>query len=391
MQPPRVPKTPPASEHQISATVSFPPQTYDDVEIHVTPGPGDRYLVTLQTALAGDASDPLDQRWSDKDLTSWLTGLERGSMESSMLYAFGKQLFHALFHDHVRDSYAQARGAAQAGLRLRLWIDAPELQALPWELLYDAGQHEFLALSGKALITRYLSVPQGAPPLGVQPPLGVLIVTASPRDQPSLDVAAEEAAVREALAPLQAEGLVRVASLPHAQVMALRETLRDVQPHILHFVGHGTVERGGGALILEDEEGFSRSLSSSALRTVLQRTDVRLAVLNACLTARDTGVEAISSNARQALLGVGPALVRGGLGAVVAMQFSLSTHAAQLFAQDFYRTLARLEPVDQAVSRAREALMLEFGEDQRNWATPVLFLRAPDGVIFARRGLSREN
>jgi hypothetical protein len=81
-------------------------------------------------------------------------------------------------------------------------------------------------------------------------------------------------------------------------------------------------------------------------------------------------------------LGVGPALVDAGLGAVVAMQFSMRDWSARVFAEDFYTTLARLEPVDEAVSRAREALMLQFGEDQRDWATPVLFLRAPDGVIF---------
>ena len=34
--------------------------------------------------------------------------------------------------------------------------------------------------------------------------------------------------------------------------------------------------------------------------------------------------------------------------------------------------------------RAREALMLGSGEDSRDWATPVLFLRSRDGIIFER-------
>jgi hypothetical protein len=272
---------------------------------------------------------------------------------------------------------------------LRLWFDAPELQALPWELLFDAADDEFLTLSGRALVTRYLSVPRGAPPLDVTPPLCVLVAVASPQGHPALEVDAEVAAVRKALAPARAEGLAQVETLPHARVMTLRQALRDVRPHVLHFAGHGAVGPDGGALVLEDEAGDAALLTARQLRIMLQRSgaDVRLAVLNACLTARGEPVEAAAFDAqRRALLGAGPALVRAGLGAVVAMQFSLNDASARLFARDFYDTVARLEPVDLAVSRAREALALEAGTDSRDWATPVLFLRARDGVIFARSG-----
>jgi 3',5'-cyclic AMP phosphodiesterase CpdA len=374
--------TPPAKETR-TPKPSPPSPTYDDFEIHVTPGPGDQPLVTVQTALAGNASDPLDRDWTDEEPATWLTQLELGQMDSNALAAIGKQLFRALFHDHVRDSYVEARGATRTRLRLRLWFDVPELQALPWELLYDAGRHEFLALSSKALITRYLSVPQGTPPLAIKPPLRLLVVTASPSDQPNLDVDAEEAAIRAALAPLEAESLVRVESLPHAQVMDLRDALRDHVPHILHFVGHGAMGPEGGALLLEDADGLARLLPADDLRILLQNTPtVRLAVLNACVTARGDADVARLDEQRRAVLGVGPELVRAGLGAVVAMQFPLGDVSAHLFAQDFYRTLARLEPVDLAVARAREALRIEMGRSSRDWATPVLFLRAPDGIIF---------
>jgi hypothetical protein len=367
------------------------PTAYDDVEIRVTPGPGDQYLVTIHTASGADASDPMDERWTAAVLSQWLTQLEGGQTDRSTLEAIGKQLFLSLFGAHVQVLYAEARGKAAAGLRLRLRFDAPELQALPWELLWDAGpRHEFLALSGKTRITRYLPVPHGTPPLAVAPPLGVLIVTASPRDQLNLDVAAEEAAVRDALAPLEAEGLVRVGSLPHAQALAFREALRDQRPHILHFVGHGAMGSAGGALLLEDAGGLTRVLPADDLRILLQHApSVRLAVLNGCVTAQGAVDVARFDAQRRAILGVGPELVRAGLGAVVAMQFSLSDVSARLFAQDFYQTLARLEPVDLAVVRAREALRLEIGEGSRDWATPVLFLRAPDGVIFAPPGSGR--
>jgi hypothetical protein len=366
------------------------PNPPDDVEIHVGAGADGRYPVTIQTPQAGDASGALELPLPDDRLRGWLADLESEGVDRASQAEIGQALFRALFPDPIRDRYVAALDEAKGGVRLRLWLDAPELQALPWELLYDAVDDEFLALSGRALITRYLSVPRGAPPLTVTPPLRVLVAVASPQGQPALDVEAEIAAVRAALAPAEAEGLAQVETLPHARVMALRGALRDLRPHILHFAGHGAVGPDGGALVLEDEAGDAVLLSARQLRILFQRSgaDVRLAVLNACLTARGEPVEAAALDARRrALLGVGPALVRAGLGAVVAMQFSLNDASARLFARDFYDTVARLEPVDLAVSRAREALALGAGTDSRDWATPVLFLRARDGVIFAPAAL----
>jgi hypothetical protein len=64
------------------------------------------------------------------------------------------------------------------------------------------------------------------------------------------------------------------------------------------------------------------------------------------------------------------------------MGFSLPDASGRVFARDFYEMLARLLPVDVCTSRAREALLLEAGRDSRDWVAPVLFLRAPDGVLF---------
>jgi CHAT domain-containing protein len=316
-----------------------------------------------------------------------LAQLEDEAADRQRQAEIGQALFRALFHEAIRDLYMKAVGRSRTALRLRLWFDAPELQALPWELLYDAVHGEFLGLSERVLVTRYLPAPLGEPPLAVEPPLRVLVATASPHGHPALDVEAEADAVQEALAPLATRGQAQVKVLHHVQVTTLRSTLREYNPHVLHFSGHGAVGLDGGALLLEDEAGDAALLSARQLRIMLQRpgADVRLAVLNACLTARGEPVEAAAFDAqRRALLGVGPALVRARLGAVVAMQFSLSDASARLFARDFYDTVARLEPVDLAVSRAREALALGAGTDSRDWATPVLFLRARDGVIFAR-------
>jgi CHAT domain-containing protein len=361
---------------------------YVDFVVHVTSGEGGRYLAYASSNLVGESSGLLQLPWTDSTVRDMAKQLENQETEREDLVEIGSQLFQALFQGDVRDSYRGAVAQIKDGsrLRLRLQFDPPELRALPWELLYDTTQDEFLALSGKVLITRYVATAKPALPLTVALPLVVLVVAASPVDvSPELDVEAEVAAVQTALSPLEKQGLVRIVTISHAEMWSLRNALRDHDPEVLHLVMHGDVGPQGGELMLEGSDGRVEPLPASKLCLLLKRTRVRLAVVNACLSGRDEAVEpGPLQNRRQAVMGVGPTLlIRAGLGAVVANQFSVDDEAAQLFAKDFYATLARFEPLDEAVSRAREALVLEYDEGAREWATPVLFLRAPDGILFS--------
>ena len=98
---------------------------------------------------------------------------------------------------------------------------------------------------------------------------------------------------------------------------------------------------------------------------------LRMVVLNACRSARTDAVDPFG--------GIAQGLVQQDATAVVAMQFPISDRAAVTFTSDFYGSLADGLPVDQAVTSARKALLAEFRDE---WATPVLFMRAPDGHIF---------
>jgi hypothetical protein len=72
-------------------------------------------------------------------------------------------------------------------------------------------------------------------------------------------------------------------------------------------------------------------------------------------------------------------LVKHDCTAVVAMQFPISDNAAVEFTGEFYGALADGLPVDQAATSGRKALLADYPTE---WATPVLFLRAPDGRVF---------
>jgi hypothetical protein len=62
------------------------------------------------------------------------------------------------------------------------------------------------------------------------------------------------------------------------------------------------------------------------------------------------------------------------------MQFEVTDEAAIAFSQTFYESLAVGYPVDAAVAEGRKAVLSL--PNPLEWATPVLYLRAPHGRIF---------
>ena len=81
-----------------------------------------------------------------------------------------------------------------------------------------------------------------------------------------------------------------------------------------------------------------------------------------------------------------PRLVRRGIPAVIAMQYSIEDSAALLFTDKFYRSLALAKPVDEAVQETRNLIFIQGGRDKRDFATPVLYMRVKDGIILNLAG-----
>ena len=85
----------------------------------------------------------------------------------------------------------------------------------------------------------------------------------------------------------------------------------------------------------------------------------------------------------QVFVGMAPHLVRRGIPAVIAMQYAIADGTAKLFTDEFYRTLALGWPVDAVIQTTRNAISMEVGLDRPDFAVPVLFMRAKDGVILS--------
>ena len=298
------------------------------------------------------------------------------SQERRLLEDFGNRLFQAVFSEPVRDCLRRSRLVADdrnAGLRVRLRLHG-SLANIPWEYLHD-DEYGFFGLSPETALVRYLEMPVPVKPFLISPPLRILAIISAPTDAAELQGEKEWDKLTNALADLIHSGLVEVDRLEAGTLAALQRPLRLRDYHVLHFVGHGVYyeDAQDGALALEGTDGMTRLVTGRDLGLMIRgHRSLRLVVLNACEGARSAQDDPFS--------GVAQALVRQGIPAVIAMQFEISDHAALVFSQSFYQAIADSLPVDMATLEARRAMFAEGNEVE--WATPVLYLRSPDGRVF---------
>jgi CHAT domain-containing protein len=353
-------------------------------------GNGDGYRVRV-THAPGGADVPeqtFDVPFDDRDLENFVLRLGRSrgnvrridSPEVQGTKDIGGSLFRALFSRNLATCLAKSLDRCQQagqGLRLRLNLtEAPALLNLPWEFLYDQSTNRFLSLSDETPIVRYLAVDHPANPLRTPLPLRVLVMVSNPDDDEyqDLDVEKETADLKKAVASLEGRGHLFLEFIP-AKLPDLTRALRGNSYHVFHFIGHGGFDQGSrdGALVLEGDGGRASLTSGQVLGTFLSdHRPLRLAVLNACEGGRSANDDPFA--------GVAQTLIQQGVPAVVAMQFEITDRAAIAFSDDFYASLVLGLPVDVAVNEARKSIYAQ--PNATEWATPVLYLRSPDGVLF---------
>ena len=323
-------------------------------------------------------------------LASGAAGRRIVPAHEQQLRRVGQQLFEALFSGHVLGTYRASLGAArQRGepLRVVLRLTAPQLAALPWEALFDTEIEKFICR--REPLVRHVPAPYTREPLEVTPPLRVLGLVASPRGMQPLDVAAEQKQLSEALTTPIAGGLIELEWLAHASWDGVHERLLSNQWHVLHFIGHGDydVDTDQGLIALEGEGGRAEPVEAEQLADLLNeaRPTPRLVVLNSC-SSGEGGTQDLFS-------GTAAALVRSGINAVAAMQFTISDSAAIAFAKGFYTAIALGRSVDDA-TRSGRISMLGRGHSLE-WVTPVLYVRGESTQLFRlarpeRRGRHHE-
>jgi CHAT domain len=355
---------------------------------------GDGYRTHVVASPGGQAQADFALPVSDTDLEIFVlkVGMSIGrsrrkarrieSEERRLLEDFGDQLYRAVFSGSVRECLDRSLSIARskdAGLRIRLRLPGA-LANIPWEYLHD-DEYGFLGLSAETALVRYLEMPKPPRPFSISPPLRILAMISAPSDVSELQGEEEWVKLNDALSDLVRQGMVQVDRTEAGTLSALQRPLRNSDYHVLHFVGHGGFDEQAqdGALALEGADRKTRLATGRDLWVMLQaHRSLRLVVLNACEGARSARDDPFG--------GVAQALVRLGVPAVIAMQFEISDLAALMFSQSFYQAIADGLPVDVAAVEARIAMFA--GGNEVEWATPVLYLRSPDGRVFTRNRLS---
>ena len=290
---------------------------------------------------------------------------------------YGEALFTALFHDEsltTLRSSLQVSSSKGHGLRIRIrYADMPALANVPWELLYDKQRRRFLCQYPKYPVVRFIDVPEDVRPLSIRGAVRMLVVISSPTELVDLDVEEEWRRLSAAVQPLIDSGQLIMDRLLVATLDAVRQAVTATDYHVFHFIGHGGFDAhtGDGTLAFTDKYGRYRPETGHDLGVILATSPIRLAVLNSCEGARVSDLDPYA--------GTAASLVDLGIPAVVAMQFEISDEAAIAFSAAMYTALMSGHTIDLEVTLARQAILTT---SRSEWATPVLYLRAPEGVLF---------
>jgi len=350
-----------------SATPALPPRirTYREFDLRLARTGDDKLEVEIISPHSGDG------RGIAPIPVYTTASIESG--QGASLQQIGEEIGQALFPEEVRRRFETSlHDATKAGedLRVRLRFHDKGLANIPWEAA--RLDEDYLALRPATPLVRY--VPASEPPrkLSIRGPVHVLGIMSSPLDQAPLAVDEEKACLEQALEPLIKSGRLRLTWLEKATTPALQEALRR-NAHVVHYIGHGDydAENQEGELLFEDESSATSSVKASWLATLLRDSGVCLAFLNACKTGHAAG-------------GVAEVLVRREVPAALGMQVSVRDDVATAFSETFYAALVDGWPVDAAVVEGRKAIVnvLNNNPDQPDWIHPVLYMRAPDGVLF---------
>ncbi|MBI3165257.1 MAG: CHAT domain-containing protein, partial [Chloroflexi bacterium] len=359
----------------VSGTVATVVEQYIDFDLHIA---ADGHIVASSSE--GQATDHISTQLPSNIRLS-LQLIERRQTDADLLKEVGNTLYAWLFpsaiHTHFQQTEAVARSAKKK-LRLRLRIESAPIASLPLEFIYRETGGYYMAVNPETVLSRYLNLP--VPPERVrrrESPLHMLTIIADPADQVRLDPDEWESIVKEAVSRPLTDGQMTFSTVKRATRKDIRDALLAQKPDIIQFVGHGIYENGKGHLALVDEDTNKTWLVDDErfANIFLGSGDhLGLFVMATCESAK--------SDDPQSFLGIAPQLVQRGTPAVVAMQYSVLIKTAKVFLDDFYTAVAARKPIDWAVQSARNGISIQFGLENREFATPVLYMRAKDGNVF---------
>lgn len=168
----------------------------------------------------------------------------------------------------------------------------------------------------------------------------ILILAANPQNTDRLRLDEEVREIQSALEASRNRDQFEVITRWAVRVDDLQKALLDHNPHIVHFSGHGS---GNSGLMLEDEIGQARMVSTQALAKLfaLFQDTIGCVCLNACYS--EVQAEAIHAS----------------IPFVVGMNQPIEDKAAIRFAKGFYRAIGANRSIEEAYQFGCNAIDLQ--------------------------------
>lgn len=321
-------------------------------------------------------------------------------MSSNQLRIFGQTIGRVLFDKDVADTWkgadAALRAVAKNGgtatpapLITRLWATSPELKAIPWEYAaWPSGQDGPLLRNSVVRLVPQSQV-DPSPALAKGTGLRVLLLRANPAGPVNpIPWAQLSGTLKSTFGQLgipvvwdaDAPGSNTYVRIVEAtQISAVRTWVRTDDPHIIHFIGHGT---SAGLSFIDSASREVYPVSPAALEQALHNSkSLRLLILSACDTANHTTVPLVDAS-----IGTfAEQIVRNAVPAVIASQMAIDQTTIAWFCEALYAELLSSGSIDVAVAAGRCRIM--EGVDKPHsagieWGIPVLYRRLGAAQLF---------
>lgn len=302
----------------------------------------------------------------------------------------GQRLWHALLPGRVdakNDELRELAGRAPCLIRLtidRQLSERADLENLPWEILCDPDTRQFLGQSNQLHLVRTAEKVIPSPDITGSGPLQILVVAPSPANYHAVGEEPEIESIRRIW-----RDRAHVFVMHNASFEDFCKRTRDMDRtggvHLIHFIGHGgTLGGHDQSVLIFEKSGQASAITATQIAEQLEGlSTLRLVVLNACRTFVPPNIPAGDPCRSPAL-----ELARRRVPAVIGTSANIGIDLAQRFAGHLHASLADGQNVHGAVREARLALKAESG-DRRDphtglleWATPILYLTAPDGDLL---------
>lgn len=312
----------------------------------------------------------------------------RAVAAETAMKTMGERIFASIFSEGPAQRIYEQVEQNLSNCRIVVEGSGTESWEVPWELIRDPQRDIWLALEVHSFSRRQSSARRASKPEPMSlATLNVLLIICRPfgyRDIPFRSLARP---LLEVFRPFRDRINLDILRPPTFAELSKTLLARPNFYHIVHFDGHGVLQRestksedsqiGQGWLVFEAQDGESPQFVSGAeFGSLLARTEVPIALLDACYSGATPPKATLGS--------IGQQLLAAGVPGVVTMNYSVLASTASQFMAEVYSALLNGESLGRAVAVGRRRLWADpdrrtvYGNiPLQDWIIPAVFEDAP--------------